>query len=415
MPVQPTAVPPSTRDSDARGVPSPPMTAGAPVPRPKTLLCPYCGHLSLNPHRCGHCKGLFDPLSRQASQNSMGPWFLRDPANPFRPGCSFDTLRQLIQRRRITLDTILRGPTTRQFWVQARSVPCVANLLGECHACHAPAKPSDSACARCAASFSPVTDREFLGLAAVHLLPGSAAPEVIADATRAAPEGRLTTADDLRAAMPSASPTGFPVLASAVSAGDADPPRASALHAGAAVGGYQHEVVIARLQRRAARQATILWILAAALLIVVVLAILALLGPSLGVNLFPPSPAASALGGAVEAHSTLMPDSPADPHPPARTVAERTQTPAPSVVPSPAPVPTPSPAIAFNPPPPASASDMFPTILRLIAQDTPESLAEARSLLRAAAAGPSARGGTAPAAAAYLERRQVMLSVRARL
>lgn len=151
------------------------------------ILCPYCGHTSSNPKRCDRCSGFFDPLSRQATQNAMGPWFIRDLTNPTRPGCSFETLRELVKRGKVTRETVLRGPTTRQFWNFAARTPSVANLLGLCHNCHAEVSPDAYACQSCGAVFSPETDRQHMGLAPVHLLPGQAAPEIIAAASIAPP------------------------------------------------------------------------------------------------------------------------------------------------------------------------------------------------------------------------------------
>lgn len=110
----------------------------------------------------------------------MGPWFIRDEANPFLPGCSLQTLRTLIRRGKVSKETVLRGPSTRQFWTLARNAPGIANLLGECHACHSEASPESLACESCGASFSVLEDRERLGLSDVRLLPGHAAPEQIA-------------------------------------------------------------------------------------------------------------------------------------------------------------------------------------------------------------------------------------------
>jgi hypothetical protein len=150
---------------------------------PRGVLCPYCGTISANPKRCDRCSGHFDPLSRQATQNAMGPWFIRDVANPSRPGCSFETLRDMIKRGKVTQETILKGPTTRQFWNFAARTPSVANLLGLCHNCHSEVSPEAYSCGACGAVFSPETDRQHLGLAPVHLLPGQASPEIIAAAS----------------------------------------------------------------------------------------------------------------------------------------------------------------------------------------------------------------------------------------
>lgn len=151
--------------------PNPP----SPAPPAGAVLCPYCGHASSNRKECDRCRGVFEPLSRQASQNAMGPWYIRDETNPFRPGCSYATIRALVARKRIDADTVLRGPSTRQFWLRARNTPGVAHLLGECHACHKAAADTAALCTHCGASFEVEDDRQFLGLAEVRTLPNTAA------------------------------------------------------------------------------------------------------------------------------------------------------------------------------------------------------------------------------------------------
>lgn len=164
----------SSADSSA-GLSIPP-----PHPQPRLTLCPYCGHESGSAQQCEKCRGLFEPLSRQASQNAMGPWFLRDETMPFRPGFSYETLRLMVTRGRVTRDSILRGPTTRQFWTRASGVPGVSHLLGVCHACRHPVSPKHATCPTCGTAFDHESDRQYLGLGAVHLLPGQASPEQVA-------------------------------------------------------------------------------------------------------------------------------------------------------------------------------------------------------------------------------------------
>jgi hypothetical protein len=154
-----------------------------PAAVPRVILCPYCGELSRDSARCESCKGHFDPLSRQASQNSMGPWFIRDPASPFRPGCSFEVLRGRVRRGKVGLNTVVRGPTTNQFWSPARRAPGLANLLGVCHNCGWQVGADDVACLSCGATFAYHVDRQYLGLTEVRLLPGQAPPEAIAAAS----------------------------------------------------------------------------------------------------------------------------------------------------------------------------------------------------------------------------------------
>jgi hypothetical protein len=146
------------------------------------VLCPYCGSLSADARSCDQCGGYFDLLSRQRTQNGMGPWFIRDMGQPYRPGCSYETLRRMVARGRIRSDTVIRGPTTRQFWSFARNTPGVAHLMGCCHACHTRVEPSTPSCPNCNASFLVAGERQSLGLAPLHLLPGEADPSAIADA-----------------------------------------------------------------------------------------------------------------------------------------------------------------------------------------------------------------------------------------
>ncbi|MCA9300441.1 MAG: hypothetical protein KDA28_15325, partial [Phycisphaerales bacterium] len=110
----------------------------------------------------------------------MGPWFIRDEARPFQPGCNYEVVRRLVARGRLTPNTVLRGPTTRQFWTLAKRTPSVANLLGLCHSCQEKVDPADYMCRSCGAVFTPETDRQHLGLGPVHLLPGEAPPDRIA-------------------------------------------------------------------------------------------------------------------------------------------------------------------------------------------------------------------------------------------
>jgi hypothetical protein len=151
-----------------------------PKPQPRAVLCPYCGSATAQTGRCTACGGRFDPLSRQATQNHMGPWSIRDDRNPHRPGCTYDTLCRLIDSGAITPDTVLRGPTTRQFWTLARNTPGVAHRLGFCHNCRAPVTKDAFQCPSCHAPFGVDRDRQHLGIGPFRPLPGQGAPEVMA-------------------------------------------------------------------------------------------------------------------------------------------------------------------------------------------------------------------------------------------
>lgn len=143
----------------------------------KLLICPYCGETQPERESCRACGGLFEPLSRRATHNAMGPWFIRDPDRPFQPGCSYDTLMQLIQRGKVGKLTLVRGPTTRQFWTIAKRVPGIAHLFGYCHECNASVDAVDHACHACGVAFGAYLDRNFLGLPEVRPMPWETDPD----------------------------------------------------------------------------------------------------------------------------------------------------------------------------------------------------------------------------------------------
>ena len=83
------------------------------MPDTKVIICPYCGETQHAGERCRACGGFFEPLSRQATQNEMGPWYIRDPRRSFQPGCSYETVAKLVERGQVTRYTVIRGPSTR--------------------------------------------------------------------------------------------------------------------------------------------------------------------------------------------------------------------------------------------------------------------------------------------------------------
>lgn len=150
---------------------SPPVVEIEAMPERRLLICPYCGETQPESDRCRACAGLFEPLSRQATHNSMGPWFIRNEQRPHQPGCSYETLLRLIQRGRVTRHTIVRGPTTRQFWTIAKRVPGISHLFGACYQCDASVDPDDRSCHGCGATFGGFLDRNFLGLPEYRPMP----------------------------------------------------------------------------------------------------------------------------------------------------------------------------------------------------------------------------------------------------
>lgn len=134
-------------------------------------VCAYCGFSQISEElseRCPVCNGLQDSLSRQATQNAMGPWFVRDEHHPFRPGCSYETLVRQIDKGKVTEQSIIRGPTTNQFWQLATRVPSVAHLLGVCYSCGSRVSQQEVACPLCEVLFTPCDNRLSLGLAPIR-------------------------------------------------------------------------------------------------------------------------------------------------------------------------------------------------------------------------------------------------------
>ncbi|MFG0247870.1 MAG: hypothetical protein ACF8OB_03210 [Phycisphaeraceae bacterium JB051] len=130
-----------------------------------TVLCPYCGHLQASgAERCEKCQGLFEPLSRMATQIAMGPWFIRDENMPYAPGCSFQIIKRKAQTGKLTAQSIIRGPSTHQFWMHADQVPGIAHLIGVCHACGQQVNPNERICPSCHATFDTPDTRNELGL-----------------------------------------------------------------------------------------------------------------------------------------------------------------------------------------------------------------------------------------------------------
>lgn len=130
----------------------------------KLILCPYCGHTQYGGDRCQSCGGVFEPLSRRATQLAMGPWQIRDKSQPFRPSFCYDVIKTMASKGKIKPTTVLRGPTTRQFWSVARNTPGVSHLIGYCHECGNHVSPSDARCGECHAIFTEPSERNELGL-----------------------------------------------------------------------------------------------------------------------------------------------------------------------------------------------------------------------------------------------------------
>ncbi len=135
---------------------------------PSAILCPYCGHKQPLAPACRECRGRFDAWSLQATQNDMGPWFVRNSARPHFVGCSYATLLALVRAGEVGRDTVVRGPSTRQLWTVARRAAGLAHLFGRCHACQGPVTVESPLCGACGTEPFDAADRNHFGLGPIE-------------------------------------------------------------------------------------------------------------------------------------------------------------------------------------------------------------------------------------------------------
>jgi hypothetical protein len=191
----------------------------------KYILCPYCGLTQAPGERCQDCGGLFDTLSRKATQIAMGPWYIRDKSLPFRPGCSYEVLLKQIRNGKITRSTVIRGPTTRQFWSVARNVPGVAHLLGYCHRCGRHVAATAAQCPHCQEPFQTPPERDDLGLLYPTEAAAMAAQRQL-EIEISQRSGMPASAGPIAAGTPGDAPGAQVVAAAPVAAPPAAPPSA---------------------------------------------------------------------------------------------------------------------------------------------------------------------------------------------
>ena len=126
-------------------------------------LCPVCGHDGVDGDDCSECGTVFAP-DDEATEITLGGWFIRTKAHDYKPGVSIDQVKREIAAGLINSRTAVRGPTTEQFWVHAKSAQGVANLTGVCHACSEKTEPDAKTCGACGASFALPADPNWIGL-----------------------------------------------------------------------------------------------------------------------------------------------------------------------------------------------------------------------------------------------------------
>jgi hypothetical protein len=126
-------------------------------------LCCICGHDKTGADECPECDTVFSP-PEEATRITLGGWFVHGKQHAFKPGMSYEQLRKEAELGGVTSRTIVRGPTTEQFWKLAKNTQGVAHLTGFCHQCGTKAQAGDASCASCKASFAVPADADWVGL-----------------------------------------------------------------------------------------------------------------------------------------------------------------------------------------------------------------------------------------------------------
>ena len=150
------------------------------LPRRPAQPCPFCGkRLQGTPSRCPHCRMLLDEKTRRAAHRQTGPWFLLDARHPTAPGVSWRRFLALIEKGRVTRDSVVRGPSTHGLWRLAQDTPTVATRLGLCWFCHSPLPPdrAGNECPRCQAVLNAPEDPSASGRRAPPAPPPTDAPD----------------------------------------------------------------------------------------------------------------------------------------------------------------------------------------------------------------------------------------------
>ena len=113
-------------------------------------VCPFCGTARQNESGpCTQCSLEDSPTTRAATRSKLGPWYVLQSRNPSAPGMSFATMLLLIQKGRVTARSVIRGPTTSQFWRHAAKVKGVSREFGLCWNCGTDVARNARACPSC--------------------------------------------------------------------------------------------------------------------------------------------------------------------------------------------------------------------------------------------------------------------------
>lgn len=128
------------------------------------ILCPFCGTAQFSRQACTFCHKRFGEKSRKEAQIEMGPWYVRNKTNPYAAGWSYAMMKKMAANGVLNAKSVVRGPSTRQFWLMAKFTPGISHLIGSCYACPVPVRETDTCCTGCGAPFSEYPNRNALGL-----------------------------------------------------------------------------------------------------------------------------------------------------------------------------------------------------------------------------------------------------------
>lgn len=126
-------------------------------------VCPFCGaQRETDIGSCPNCSLEDSPTTRSATRSKLGPWYVLQSRNPSAPGMNFATLMVLVQKGRVTARSIVRGPTTGQFWRHAARVKGVSREFGLCWSCGGDVAKNTRACPACKRGQEPPADPDVL-------------------------------------------------------------------------------------------------------------------------------------------------------------------------------------------------------------------------------------------------------------
>ncbi len=126
-------------------------------------VCPFCGTLNesaVTP--CAKCTLINTPQTRRVTRGRIGPWYVLQSRNPAAPGMKYDVLVGFIRKGQVTARSIVRGPTTHQFWRYAAHVRGVSREFGLCYSCGADIHTESHLCLHCGKIQEPPTEPDVL-------------------------------------------------------------------------------------------------------------------------------------------------------------------------------------------------------------------------------------------------------------